>query len=167
MAGARITVELDDRAALAALQRLQRMALGDVALMRVIGTALVEETLARFRSGTDPEGRAWTPLNPAYAAIKRGPGILRESRMLMRSITYVAGAAHVAVGSNRVYAAVHQFGGTIRPKAAKALVFRMGSNIVRARSVAIPARPYLGFGERDHVAVVEALEGMVQSALEG
>ena len=163
MAGALIRYTLDDAAVMAAIERLTAVRFS---VLRPIGLALVQVVQGRFRDERDPFGQPWAPLNPAYAEIKRGPGILRASGMLMKSITYRVSATEVAVGSNRVYAAIHQFGGTITPKSAQALVFRLGKRVVHAGSVTIPQRPYLGFGPADQRAVLEVVEDAVQSALE-
>ena len=48
-------------------------------------------------------------------------------------------------------AAVHQFGGTIKPKSGKLLAFR--GHV--AKSVTIPARPYLGLSDADQNELVE------------
>lgn len=171
MTGARITYTLDDAAFQAAVAKLGGGL--STGVMRAIGDALVKETQLRFERGVDPFGVAWKPLNPAYAAIKRGPGILRQGRYLQRFITRETQGNTITVGSNRIYAAVHQFGATIKPKNGKALAFRLGkagprggkgSGLVFARSVTIPARPYLGFGPADRRAVMETLEGFVTRA---
>lgn len=50
------------------------------------------------------------------------------------------------VGTNVKYAAIHEFGGTIRPKSAGGfLVFRAqsGGDLIFAKEVKIPRRPYL------------------------
>jgi phage virion morphogenesis protein len=159
--GARIRYEFDDRQALAALERLAAV---KFKIMAPIGIALVQTAQERFREERDAFGQPWAALSPAYAAVKKGPGILRKSGLLMRSITFRAGAAAVAVGSNRVYAAVHQFGATIRAKNAPALVFKLGRRVVRVKSVTIPQRPYLGFGPADRRAVLEVLEDAVDAA---
>ncbi len=162
MTGARIDFTLNDGAYKQALTRFGGVLHSGVP--RAIGAALVEETQKRFEAGRDVWGVAWAPLLPAYAAAKQGPGILRESRMLQRSITYQATGNAVAVGSNRVYAAVHQFGATITAKNAPALAFRLGRRMVRAKSVRIPARPYLGFGPKDQAAVMEVLDTVARTA---
>ncbi len=162
MTGSRIRTTLKAQKTIEAIDRLIAI---EFHVMEPIGLALVQVTQERFRSATTPQGVAWAALNPAYAAIKRGPGILRESEMLMRSITFKAGSREVEVGSNRVYAAVQQFGATIKPKNAKALRFEIGSSVIFSRSVTIPARPYLGFGKEDRAAVLEVIEAAVQSAL--
>lgn len=172
MTGARIDFTLDDQAYVAAVGRLGGVLRSGV--LRAIGVALVEEVNQRFEAGKDLWGVAWTPLNPAYAMIKRGPGILRESRMLQRSITFGVTGNCVAVGSNRIYAAVHQFGAVIKPKGAGYLAFKLGAPakkggvrkaFVHAKSVRIPARPYLGFGPNDRRAVMETLQVFVGRAI--
>lgn len=71
----------------------------------------------------------------------------------MRSqlVWQMVGERTVEVGSNLVHAAIHQFGGVIRPRAAKLLMFR--GHV--AKSVDIPARPYLGLSKEDERELVE------------
>lgn len=76
---------------------------------------------------------------------------------LMGSITFRAGRDHVEVGTNKIHAAVHQFGAEIKPRVARYLVFRLSIGIVHALKVTIPARPYLGIGPRDEEVILEAL----------
>lgn len=172
MTGARLDVSMDDAAIRAGFGRLSTALRGSA--LKAIAVGLVEETQSRFERGAGPDGAAWAGLNPAYAAIKRGPGILRESRMLQRSVTSQVSGNRILVGSNRVYAAVHQFGATIKPKNAKALVFRLrpagkgkggNSGLVMAKSVTIPARPYLGFGKGDREVVMDVLEDVIARSL--
>lgn len=168
MTGARITYTLNDDAYRAALTKLGGVL--HTGVLKTIGVALVETTQHRFETQTEPLGARWAPLNPAYAAIKRGPGILRASGLLQRLITSEVRGHTVTVGSNRVYAAIHQFGGVITPKNGKALAFRMGGskkgkpNLVLAKSVRIPARPYLGFGPADQRAVMDVLDSAIRGA---
>lgn len=170
MTGARVTAKLDDKEALAAFARLRDVGFVGQGLMRAIGVGLVANTQGRFDKGVDPDGRAWKGLNPAYAALKKGPGILREAGMrggLQGSITFQVSGTSIEVGTNKVYGAVHQFGATIVPKQAKALVFRMGSGggLVHAKKVTIPARPYLGFSEADRITVLDAIDVAIKRAL--
>ncbi|HEY1505749.1 MAG TPA: phage virion morphogenesis protein [Stellaceae bacterium] len=113
------------------------------------GEYQLKATRARFLAARGPDGKPWTPLNRVYAAGKRGPGILRESGQLMGSLVYQVTANQLAWGSPKVYAAIHQKGGTIVPRSADALVFRLGNETVFARKVTIPARPYLGVSAED------------------
>jgi phage virion morphogenesis protein len=160
-----MTASLDDREFQQALSRLAGLMTNPTPLLRAIGAGLVATTDARFSSGTDPWGRSWTPLNPAYAAAKRNSQILVESTALVRSVNFQTEGREVAVGSPLIYAGVHQTGATIKPVRAKALAFKLGGQFVRARSVFIPARPYLGMGPADIAAVELAAEVVLRKAL--
>lgn len=173
MTGARIHFTLDDKAFRAGVARLGGV-IGKP-LTRAIGTGLIEQVQQRFESERDVWGVRWAPLLPAYAAIKKGPGILRASRRLQRSITMEAGSGSVMIGSNMIYAAVHQFGATIKAKTPKGLAFMLGGSakskgnkkgtfLVRVQSVFIPQRPYLGFGPKDERSVLETLQGAFDRA---
>lgn len=168
MTGARLNVGLDASRAEAALRGLARLGLQPRDMLAAIGVGLAENVRNRIDEEKAPDGSAWEPLLPDYAAIKRGPGILRESGMsggLQGSIISDATDDEVAVGSNRIYAAVHQFGATIRPVRAKALRFRLASGVVLAQSVEIPARPYLGISDEDQETVMDVIDAFAQAAL--
>lgn len=47
------------------------------------------------------------------------------------------------VGTNLVYAAIHEFGGTIKAKRAPFLVFQIGGNWIRKKRVEMPERGYM------------------------
>lgn len=177
MTGVSIQVEVDDAEVQAGVRQLLRLTGNLTPLMRAIGVGLVRNTQDRFAEGRDPEGKTWQSLNPAYAAIKRGPGILRDSGMrggLMGSITFATSggprAAELTIGTNKVYGAIHQFGGTIRPKKPGGLlILRTPGGAVwgAARKVTIPARPYLGFSDADRDSVLDVLGVFVGRALRG
>lgn len=76
------------------------------------------------------------------------PSRLRKNQVLVRSIRIVALTnSYVSVGSDRVYAAIHQFGGVIRPKAKPALAFTIGGQLILAKKVTMPARPFFPWVE--------------------
>jgi len=183
MAGVTFTARFEDaqvRRAIVALTVLER---GD-GILRAIGVGLARNVRERFDQGVDPDGRPWAALHPLYAPLKRGPGILRESAMrggLQGSISSDVRGRAVVVGSNKIYAAVHQFGATIRPRNAPALVFRLAtgqmvktkrgarpeSALVFAQSVTIPARPYLGLSARDADTIREVVFDGLSRAMRG
>ena len=74
-----------------------------------------------------------------------GNKILSREGDLKKSITYEADVNSVAVGPGGAipYARIHQLGGVIVPKKAKALLVPCGNRILRLKKVTIPARPYL------------------------
>ena len=97
-----------------------------------------------FGKNQSPDGRPWAKWSPQYRGRmeKRGKGsnkILQDSGEL-RKITYQAFKDHVIVGTNKEYAAAHQFG--IR---------------ANTRWGGLPARPFLGFTEQDKVKAREIL----------
>lgn len=73
-----------------------------------------------------------------------GQTLNRKTGTLAKSINYKLQNDHVSkVGSNVVYAAIHEFGGIIRPVTARALVFKVKDQWVTTQKVTIPERPYL------------------------
>lgn len=126
-------------------------------LMDEIGRELVTSTRQRFEQEEGPDGSPWPK---SARALVQGGQTLRDTGMLYRSITHRAEPQTVRVGTNLIYAAIHQFGGTIRAKTAKGLRFRPagGNGFVSVKSVRIPARPYLGLSAADG-REVEAIAG--------
>jgi phage virion morphogenesis protein len=168
MPGAQITVAFKGDSIAAGFRALQKLGRDPATLMRPIGAALVETTLHRFETATDPQGKAWQPWSPAYAKVTTSNSILRGrggAGGLMQSITSAVDGRSVRVGSNKIYAGVHQFGATIVPKVAKALVFMLGDRKVVVKKVTIPARPYLGFGPADRLAVLGVVRAELMQAL--
>ena len=47
------------------------------------------------------------------------------------------------IGSDAKYAAIHQYGGIIRPRVKKALKFKVGDRWVTTQRVRIPTRPFI------------------------
>jgi phage virion morphogenesis protein len=170
MTGARLTATLDDAQLAGGIQRLRELLHDTTPVMRAIGARLAANSEDRLGGTKDPQGNDWAPLSPAYAAVKRMPGMLKERGAqggLLASITFEASPGVVIVGSNKVYAAIHQFGGKIVPKNAKALVFKIGDRVIRRKSVTIPARPYLGIGPEDEAVIYRVVDGAIERALFG
>jgi len=112
-------------------------------LMDAIGRVLVAGAQERIAvSNTDPDGIAW----PESLRVRETGGrTLRDQGHLLASITSAPEARQVTIGSNLIYAGIHQVGGTIRAKGGGGLHFTLanGEEVV-VGSVTIPARPYLG-----------------------
>lgn len=95
-----------------------------------------------------------------------GQTLKRKTGTLAKSITYkMQGDFSAKVGTNVTYAAIHEFGGTIVPKQAKALVFKIKDQWVMTQKVVMPARPYLA-PSIDYVMQYKAPEIMKQKANE-
>lgn len=99
----------------------------DPQLMAEIGELLVSsiqlsiEQGGRYKRAGSFDGgpKKFEKLTPFSSAFKKAKGknpsnILRESGRLRNSITYEVRGKELLVGSNVVYAAIHQFGGKIR-----------------------------------------------------
>lgn len=168
MAGSAIKLTVRDTGVERALARLA----GEkgsvvVACLKNIGEALLKSTRKRFDEERDPQGKAWAPLNAEYAKGKKGTKILQEQAMrggLLGTIVYKVSGGRLEVGTNKVYGAIHQLGGTIVPRRADALVFRLNGRVVHASKVTIPARPYLGVSEADKTTIKEIVGDFIDDA---
>ena len=136
----------DDPRVIAYLERLAAASFLNKAVFTAIGEELLLSTDARFDSETAPDGRPWAPLNAEYAAWKRAfhgtDKILKLRGYLRDTLRYQATDASVAIGSNRIYSAIHQFGGQAG----------------RGHKATIPARPYLGVSDDDVAAILALVE---------
>jgi phage virion morphogenesis protein len=153
------------------LREFQRRIDNPKPLNKRIGQLLVDKTDDRFRSQTDPEGNRWQDLKPRTWERKRRTGgilkILQEQGTLRDTIVYEADNQGVSIGSIQPYAAIHQFGGAIEQRARSGFLNyklgrdgRPGNRFAKrkvadfqqsvqfgARSINIPARPYLGLSD--------------------
>lgn len=143
-------------------------------VLGALGLEIIESTKERMRAGLDPAGKRWAsyaPLHPEYAKTKRGPSILigrgNVSSGLIGSLTSQIHGHRLVWGSNKIYARIHQLGGTIRPKSAKALTFKMGGKLYKMKKVTIPARPYLGFTDADKEVLMDELHDYLSRAMRG
>ena len=123
-----------------------------------IGRSSVVET---FEDGGRPV--RWTPAKDGGRTLYRR-GLAGG---LAGSVNYEAAKDHVVLGTNKVYAAIHQFGGktrpsVIRPVRAKALKTPFGffKKVVHPGSD-IPARPFLVLQEEDLTEMRETLKDYV------
>ena len=171
MSGAKIQVEDED--VVGALSRLIAAAGDTKGALQNVGEALMASTKQRIRDEVSPDGAKFKALNPLYAKFeKKGPGILRGANGEvggLSDIVYQLGGdgQSVEVGNNVVYGAIHQFGGTIVPKTADALIFRLGGETVQVASVTIPARPYLGVSDADRTEILGIFEDFLIEATGG
>lgn len=140
------------------LERMKGMSEVDKAgVMNAIAEGLRTSTMERFRAEESPDGRKWKP-----SIRTEGGKTLTKTAALKTSIKAQASGTGIAVGTNLVYAATHQFGDerTIRAKNSKYLRFQIGSQWISVPSVrvSIPARPFLGVSADDEKEIQEILE---------
>jgi phage gpG-like protein len=141
-------------------------ALQTPAFLRQLNAQLAEEARAQvvesFERGVDPYDRPWLPNR------FRGGETLRDTGRLLSSIAPSQVTADgFRLSTNVKYAAIHQYGGVIKAKTSKGLVFRLrvgtvvfgasGQRLKRTRgmyrwarvmSVRIPRRSFLPIGNR-------------------
>ena len=151
-----------------ALSRLQMLGKEPQGFLASLGLEMVDRTRQRINDGVTPEGSPFAPLNPLYASSKpSGDPILKKTGSLRNELTSTVHGNSLVWGSNRIYAAVHQFGAIIKPVKAPALVFRMGGELFKRQSVTIPARPYLGFNNEDRQVAIDTLETFFRRCMGG
>ena len=147
---------VDDGVAAALAQIASRM--GHMKpVMEVIAGILANQTAENFAQQSGPLGK--------WPAIKRGRDakILQDSGRLKNSITTAAGDDFATIGTNVIYAAIHQFGGDINmPARSQQAYFKqdkqgnVGNRFVRKsqsnfaqwhsrgeHKITMPARPFL------------------------
>jgi phage virion morphogenesis protein len=144
-------------------RHLERMfRINFTALHKEIGEHLVSSTQERFRTSTAPDGTRWPE---SIRAREEGGRTLRDTSRLRNSIDCVARPDRVVVGTNVVYARIHQFGGEIRARRAKYLRFRIGRRWALKRTVRIPARPFLGISDEDRTAIDKIIRNHLEERL--
>ena len=90
---------------------------------------------------------------------------LTKAGHLSGSISARHGPDFAEWGVNRIYAAIHQFGGTIRPKNSKALRFALaGGGFATVKSVTMPARPFLGLSDDDKADIADLIARRLAAA---
>lgn len=131
--------------------------------MDEISELMARQVGQRFNSGEAPDG---TPWKPSQRALEDGGKTLIDTRPLLNSITRDHDSFSAVVGTNIHYAAIHQAGGTIRPRpdgGKKALNTPFGPRA----SVTMPARPFLGFGADDARDINDIIANHLRNAFAG
>jgi len=139
-----LEIKLEDEQLTRELSDLASRLADTAPLMRTISQTLMDQTEENFAQQGRP---AWLGIRPR--AGREGGKILQDTGRLAASITPDFGPDYAKVGTNVVYAAIHQLGGKTPPhaihaKRTKALafggVFRKSVNHPGSN---IPARPFL------------------------
>lgn len=144
-----------------------------------VGLALITSTHDRWERGVAPDGSPW----PKSLRVKKyGGKTLKLSARLYRSITANASRTGVEIGTNVVYAAIHQFGGSIDQdardqvlhfKVSKAGTWRFAKankkatlaqkRRIGARTITMPARPFLGLDQDDPRTITTIFENYLSA----
>lgn len=162
-----ITIEYDRGqlgAAKAGLERLSKTISDLWSTLDAIGAYLVASAHRRFERQVGPDGKPWAP---SIRAQIEGGWTLLDSGRLRASLTWLAGRHSVEVGTNVIYAAIHQLGGTIRAKNAPNLRFQIAGRWISKPSVVIPARPFLGIDQEDELEIDAIVQADLAAAIAG
>ncbi|HGY9637896.1 TPA: phage virion morphogenesis protein [Pseudomonas putida] len=174
MAGAILDVTMDASAVGRELEQLierlgsLRTPLNDIAEYLHISTD------NRARRQIAPDGSPWAPLSARTLAKKKGKKILRESGALLDTLRHQVTDDSLDFGTDKPYGAIHQDGGKIEHAARSQQVYFkekggvVGNRFVKksksnfaqwvthgARTVEMPARPYLGLSTEDETRILE------------
>lgn len=141
-----IKITLNDTQAVKSLQQIANQLEQPRKLYGILGETLKKIHTDRFKAETDPNGNKWETLDDRTLALKRKRGkstkILRQDGYLADKTAYNVQADGVEFGSQEKYARLHQFGG------------KAG----RGKKVTIPARPWLGTGDKDDQLLLRKAE---------
>jgi phage virion morphogenesis protein len=168
------SVRIDGGAALSLFGDLLRRAEDLSGLYAGMAGELELQTRERFETTTGPDGQKWPPSKRAA----KGGRTLTDTARLLNSITSASDTTHAEVGTNVVYAAIHQFGGDIEQPARATTLYRhfdaatgkfeprflkarnkkanrATTHAIPARTIRVPARPFLGVGPADAAALLD------------
>lgn len=137
----KITIQADTERVQKRLEQLRKDAGAVDKPMAEIGRKLQTLIQVGFKTSRSPYGLPWAKLS-----VRDGKPLLDTGR-LRSSINYRVGkngeAYHVDVGTNVQYADMHQYGETIYPVKGQYLRFKGAHGFIFAKSVTIPARPFM------------------------
>jgi phage virion morphogenesis protein len=118
----------------------------------------------RFRTEMGPDGQKW---KPSLRARITGGRTLTKDGHLSGSISARHGRDYAEWGVNRIYAAIHQFGGEIHAKGGS-LRFRLANGgFATVQKVTMPARPFLGISDDDRDDILDAIQVRIQASIPG
>lgn len=132
-------------------EQLNQLSQGDFGeMLEQIGAVVESQTRRRLSEEKEaPDGSAWEPLTEqwqARKAEKSSGGMLEYQGHLIDSMAYQVNGDEVEIGSNLVYAAIHQMGGEPVGKP-------------------IPARPYLGVSSDNATELREVISAWLDQLM--
>ncbi|MEQ1966280.1 phage virion morphogenesis protein [Xenorhabdus nematophila] len=167
-------IEIDLKEFQQAMQQLTD-GLGDrTPMMRQIAATMADAVEENFRQQGRP---AWLGWSPAYAKKRAGGKILQHTGRLASSIQQFSDNDEALVGTNVIYARIHQEGGTINmPARSQQAHYRRKKGQSRfahkanhsqwstlpAYKIQIPARPFLKLTDSDADQIQAILEHYLQ-----
>ncbi|OQY20081.1 MAG: phage virion morphogenesis protein [Desulfobacteraceae bacterium 4572_35.1] len=116
------------------------------ALCEELGEMLASSSRQRFKDEQGPDGEDW---KKSRRAQEEGGQTLSDDGILKNSIGYEASDSMAIVGTNDIRAAIHNYGGVIKPKSGGKLAFNIGGRTVFTDKVTMPKRQFIGISEED------------------
>jgi phage virion morphogenesis protein len=147
-----VTYKFDASEVIEGLRKLLERGSSLAPALRSFGETLLSSHRERFSQQVSPDGKAWAPLSSAYRAEKRrnADKILTLDGYLRGTLRYQADDTSLQFGTDRIYAAVQQFGA----KRGELGTTRRGAPIPWGD---IPARPFIGLSDADSEAGMRIL----------
>ena len=184
MSGVTLTFNAQD--ALSKLWDARAEMMRPAPLLERMGERLLRFHQQRFKDQISPEGIEWASLKPRYLRRKRRnkDKILTLDGHLQNTLHWQVNADELLFGTNRVYGAIHQFGGTIEiaarsqqayyrqkksGKIANEFVRKDKSNFAQwhtipAYKIKIEARPWLGVSKSEGETLIDMAKNYLQGA---
>lgn len=159
----KIRIDIEDEIVRDALTRLIAFGNNPARAMEEIAFYGEQSTRKRFNDQRGPDGVAW---QPSQRVGLHGGKTLVQARHLLHSIGSQSGSDSAEWGAGVIYAAIHQFGGEIRPKNAASLFFRLPDGSARSvKKVTMPPRPYLGINADDAENILDIINQNLEKLL--
>lgn len=184
MSGVTLTFNAQD--ALSKLWDARAEMMRPAPLLERMGERLLVFHQKRFQEQKSPEGIEWAALKPRYLRRKRRnkDKILTLDGHLQNTLHWQVNADELLFGTNRVYGAIHQFGGTIEIAARSQQAYyrqkkngRIANEFVRkdksnfaqwhtipAYKIKIEARPWLGVSKSEGETLIDMAKNYLQGA---
>lgn len=146
MAGTQITITGSGfEGAQLALQQLHDKGQDLQPALNAIAEYLLGSTQDRISAGEAPDGTAFEPLSDFTLSTKsQNQDKILIERGYLYNLVYQVSSEQMQLGSNMVYAAMHQFGGKTAPNS-------------MLPNKTIPARPYLGLSKNDETETMATI----------
>jgi phage gpG-like protein len=125
--------------------------------MNLYGRSVRARTRERMIEEVDPDGTPWAPLSEPYGSRKKGPGKLRETLALFKTMHVDAQKGAAQVGTRLDY-------GTWNQEGTESVGVTIGAFGAEASPRDLPARPWLGVTDQDITDIEVIANGIWESS---
>jgi phage gpG-like protein len=127
-------------------------------LTKAIAGIVLNDIRKRFTTQTNPQGQRWARL--AYPRIRGGNVVLSDTGVLRNSVKVDATPTGVVAYSNLEYAAIHNNGGTLKPRNTKFLAIPATPEALRYKTARnFPRKLSQRIGKRGRGGVLYEIRG--------